>query len=236
MCLSALAAGVATSVAQSNVYSLNIVGYVNVPTPIQYSFQTSPLKVTTAVTNGANEIIPNAGERDGDQILVWNGVSWNTYVLSSGQPYGYENTAGNPIPAPILTSGLGYLYNNQQGTAGTITYVGEVRTGTNTLSIPSSPIQAVGSMIPFAGTPITNLQFDNSAGQLDGAEIQKVIRNEPGGSVGGYDVSVFSSGQTTGFETRAGAEKPAPTINAGEGFFFNNGLGTPVIWTQILNP
>jgi hypothetical protein len=31
LCTSAVAAGVATSMAQPNVYSLNVVGYVNVP-------------------------------------------------------------------------------------------------------------------------------------------------------------------------------------------------------------
>src|SRR5438270_9330702 len=62
LCMAALAAGVATSMAQ-NVYSLNIVGYANVPNPVGYTFKTAPFQVTTAVTNGANEILPaNTGQ------------------------------------------------------------------------------------------------------------------------------------------------------------------------------
>jgi hypothetical protein len=235
LCLSALAGGIATSVAQSNVYSLNIVGYVNSANPIQYSFQSSPLKVTTAVTNGGNEVISNAGEKDGDQILLWTGASWASYVLSSGQPYGYEDPGGNPIGAPILDSGLGFLYNNQQGVASVITYVGEVRTGTNTLTLRSSPIQAVGSMIPFAGGISSALQMTND-GSFDGSEVQTLIRNEPSGTVKGFAVSVFSSGQATGFEDRGGAMISEPTINAGQGFFFNNQSGAALTWKQILNP
>ncbi len=70
LCLSALAAGIATTVAQSNVYSLNIVGYVNVPVPSGYSLLANPLKA--GVTNGANEIMtPIDGDNHPDLEWCW---------------------------------------------------------------------------------------------------------------------------------------------------------------------
>src|SRR5882672_2501980 len=60
-----MAAGVATSLAQSNVYSLNVVGYVNVPTTGagNFNMMANPL-------NNANNGITNlfATAQDGDQI------------------------------------------------------------------------------------------------------------------------------------------------------------------------
>jgi hypothetical protein len=219
-----------------NVYSLNIVGYANVANPVQYSFMTTPFKVTTAVSNGANEIIINSGDKEGDQLLIWNGASWNTYVFNSTQPTGFENINGAAVGAPILDSGLGFLYNNQQGASNNITFVGEVRTGTNNITLRSSPIQAVGSPIPFAGGISTSLQMTNTAGAFDGSEIQTLVRNEPAGSVSGFAVSVFSSGQATGFENRNGTAIAEPQIKVGQGFFFNNQSGGSLTWKQILNP
>jgi hypothetical protein len=112
LCLSALAGGLATSVAQ-NVYSLNIVGYANVANPVQYSFMTTPFKVTTAVSNGANEIIINSGDKEGDQLLIWNGASWNTYVFNSTQPTGFENINGAAVGTH---SGLRSWFSLQQST------------------------------------------------------------------------------------------------------------------------
>jgi hypothetical protein len=236
LCLSALAGGIAVTQAQ-NVYSLNIVGYANVPNPAQYSFMTTPFKVTTAVSNGANEIIINSGDKEGDQILIWNGASWNTFVMNSAQPTGFEDANGNGVPAPILDSGLGFLYNNQQGVSNNITFVGDVRTGTNNITLRASPIQAVGSPIPFAGGVSSALQMNNATGVFDASEIQTLVRNEPAGTVSGFFVSVFNSGQAsgTGFENRNGVSLDQPQIKVGQGFFFNNQSGAPITWTQVLN-
>jgi len=183
LCAAALAAGVATSMAQSNVYSLNIVGYANVPNPGGYTFQTAPF--SNGATNGANEILPaNTGQYDGDALLLWQGTGYATYPLDSTSPTGFSdpNTAA-PIPAPILTGGLGYLYQNGVGVSNTLTYVGTVRTGTNVVHIPTQPFNALGSPIPFAGDVQTNLNLVNTAGRFDGDDLQILVR-APGSSLG----------------------------------------------------
>jgi hypothetical protein len=235
--MAALAAGVASSMAQSNVYSLNIVGYANVPNPVQYSFMSTPFLVTTAVTNGANEILPaNTGQYDGDQVLLWTGVSYRTYGLDSTSPTGFSDSGGTPIGAPILTSGLGFLYNNQSGASNNLTFVGQVRTGTNALPLRASPIQLVGSMLPLSGGVASSLGLTNTAAVLDGCEIQKIVRTASG-AVKGYSITVYDSSQTTGFSDRNGTPNlPEPQMGVGEGFFFNNQTGAGQTWTQILNP
>jgi len=229
--MAALAAGVATSMAQ-NVYSLNIVGYANVPNPVGYTFKTAPFRVTTAVTNGANEILPkNTGQYDGDTLLKWTGTGWFTYNLDSSSPTGFSDSGGNPSAAPILTSGLGWLYNNGAGFgSNNLTFVGEVRTGTNVVSISSQQYSALGSPVPFAGDAVSSLQMTNT-GQWDGDELLTMVGNGVG-----YITYAFDSSSGTGFSDAGGNPTPGPQIAVGQGFFFHNGLAAPTSWTQIFNP
>jgi hypothetical protein len=233
----ALAVSAAASMAQSNVYSLNIVGYANVPNPSGYTFQTAPFRVTTAVSNGANEILPaNTGQYDGDTLLIWSGHSWANYGLDSTSPTGFSDASANPIPAPILSPGLGYLYQNNSGISNNLTYVGEVRTGTNVVSLPYPPeFRAVGSPAPLAGGIISSLQFSNNAGALDGDSIQIMVRT-PTGLVKGFAINGFDSTSPTGFSDASANPIPEPQIPVGGGFFFDNANAVSTSWTQILNP
>ncbi len=238
VCAAALiAAGVATSMAQSNVFSLNIVGYANVPAPSGFTFQSNPLDVGT---NGANEVIPNSGQWDFSEIHQWTGVNYQVAVFDSSTDdttTGFIDRNGNPIPVPILNSGKGYLLN-RSGASNVVTYVGQVRTGTNVLTYPASAlVYAVGSPIPYSGGVSTALGFTNSAGNLDFCEVQQAIVNG-GGAVTGFKVSVFDSSTddtTTGFIDRNGNQVAEPLIKIGEGFFFNNASGGTRTWTQILS-
>lgn len=235
--MAALAAGALTAMAQSNVYSLNIVGYANVPNPSGYSFQTAPFRVPTAVTNGANEILPaNTGQYDGDQLIIWTGHGWASFYLDSTQPTGFSDSGGTGVPAPILSSGQGYAYYNASGVSNNLTYVGEVRTGTNTITIPASPeISTLGSPIPLSGGVSTALQLSNPGGALDGDAVELMVVNAQG-FVRGFSPAYFDSTQTTGFADSGGSPVPEPQIAVGQGFAFDNALAAPVTWTQILNP
>ena len=122
--LAALAAGAITSMAQSNVYSLNIVGYANVPARSGYNFHTTPFRVTTAQTNGANEILPqNTGQYDGDAILKWTGHGWASANLDSASPTGFSDSGGTPIPEPSIAVGQGFFFDNVNASPVTWTQV-----------------------------------------------------------------------------------------------------------------
>src|SRR6266404_4522987 len=130
--LAALAAGIATSMAQ-NVYSLNIVGYANVPAPVGYAFHSNPLDASPS--NLATNVIPNpdpaqdySGPWDGSQIQEWTGAGWK---VSSFDSVTTDTTTGSttkdgsaPVPTPLLSSGKGYLFFNANASSNNVTYVG----------------------------------------------------------------------------------------------------------------
>jgi len=251
LCMAALAAGVATSMAQ-NVYSLNIVGYANVQCDHGFHAYSNPFQV--GVSNGANEIFDNSGGVWNDsQIQEWTGAGYNVTAFSQDTTVtttGFANGAGSiQKPVPILGMGgppdlgsiagaaKGWLFNNVSA-SNNIVFVGTVRTGTNSAIIPNGGIKAVGSAIPYAG-PITSLGFTNT-GQLNDVQILEFVSATPtGGGAVGYNVTVWSQDTTvttTGFANGAGSvQKPEPQIRIGEGWLMHN-PGSPVTWTQILNP
>jgi len=248
--LAALAAGAATSMAQSNVYSLNIVGYVNKPTPSGYTFQSNPLDNGN---NSATVVIPNPnpgggglGPWDGSSIQEWTGTGFKVSLfdsLTDDTTTGFTNPNGVPVPAPILTSGKGYLINNGNA-SNNITYVGQVRgPGTNTqaFAVRVTPY-AIGSMLPLSGGVSTDLGFKNpnpgggGLGPLDGASVS-TLKVTGSGAAAGYRVALFDSltdDTTTGFTDPNGVPVPEPSISMAGGFFFVNQTPSTYTWTQIL--
>jgi hypothetical protein len=153
LCAAALAAGVVTSMAQSNVYSLNVVGYVNVPTTGGGNFNliANPL-------NNANNNISNlfAGfAQDGDQVYRWNSTIQD---LDATVPT-YSGPSATWTPNMVLKPGEGVFYLNA-GVNRTNTFVGEVIQGSYTNPIPfgavavlgSGSFNAYGSSIPLGGS------------------------------------------------------------------------------------
>src|SRR5207302_214086 len=113
----------------------------------------------------------NTGQYDGNSLLIWSGTGWRNNNLDSSSPTGFSDANGAPSAAPILSSGQGYLYYNGLGVSNNLTYVGQVRTGTNIVNISSQQYSALGSPVPFAGDVITSLQLSNTAARFDGDEI-----------------------------------------------------------------
>jgi hypothetical protein len=250
--MAALAAGVATSMAQ-NVYSLNIVGYANVQCDAGFHAYSNPFQV--GVSNGANEIFDNSGGVWNDsQIQEWTGAGYNVTAFSQDTTVtttGFANAAGSvqkpvpilgmggaPDPGSIAGAAKGWLFKNA-GPSNNIVFVGTVRTGTNSAVLPTGPIKAVGSAIPYAG-PITSLGFTNTGGVLNDVQVLEFVSATPtGGAAVGYNVTVWSTDTTvttTGFANAAGSvQKPEPQIRIGEGWLMKN-PSAPITWTQILNP
>jgi hypothetical protein len=219
-----LAAGVATSMAQSNVYSLNIVGYVNVTTPGSITAMSNPLRAGTAgAVDRADQVIPYA---DGNNIQLWTGVSWSLYAMDSLSGTGWVDGNGADVPLaslPVLGGGKGFLYGNNIGTP-TVTFVGEVRTGTNNVNIVGG-LNALGSPLPLAGkiqTGAPNLQVQ------DGDNVQFWTGTS-------WQFFGRDSLSGTGWVDGGGADTAEPSLTVGQGFFYGNNVG-PFNWQQILNP
>jgi len=243
-----LAAGLVSTMAQ--VYSLNIVGYANVPIPAGLTYMSNPLDNGA---NDANTLFPNpdptqdySGPYDACQIQEWTGTGWKSSLFDSvttDTTTGFTTPAGLPTPAPVLGAGKGFLFYNG-GTSNLVTFVGQVRTGTNTVSLPIVPTPySLGSPLPYSGGISTALLMSNPdpaqdySGPLDSANVQ--ILQLANGQSTGYKAYLFNSvttDTTTGFTTPAGLPAPEPQIPLGGGFIFVNSGTTAYNWVQVLNP
>ncbi len=137
-----LAAGVASSVAQ-NVYSLNVVGYVNKAfVGNGFTAAANPLNGTN---NSLNSIMAGSQVPDGTLVFLWDAAAQDfsatlpTYVASSG----------TWVPNATLDPGTGVFVFAP--VAFTNTFVGEVKQGQTTVPIPSN-FGLIASPPPLSGT------------------------------------------------------------------------------------
>jgi hypothetical protein len=220
LCAAAFAASVLSSMAQSNVYSQNIVGYYNVSLGGLTALCNSLNKGTPA--NRADQVLTYS---DGDNFQIWNGASWDVWTMDSASGTGWVNPAGGDAPLtslPVLSPGLGFFYGKNTAITN-ITFVGEVPTGTNTITLPVG-LTPHGSPIPYGGKVSTgpiNLLVQ------DGDNIQKW-------NGASWDVTTRDSASGTGWVDNSG-DVVEPSLNVGQGFFYGNNVGS-FTWTQILNP
>lgn len=233
----ALAASVISSEAQ--VYSQNIVGYVNKPLPLGYSSVAVPLNA--AGGNALTNTIPNNGALDGASLFIFNGVKFTTYTFDSTFPTGFGNdTDSVQAQPPVMDPGLGFYINNNTGVALTNTFVGTVAVnslpGTTTNTFAAGKTFA-GSILPISGGISSVMGFANTGGALDGTQVF-VPNISGGGAIQGYTTSTFDSGFGTGFGNATdSAQAPEPTIPVASGFIYDNNAGLgPVVWTQTLTP
>lgn len=139
----ALVAGVVSSNAQ--VYSANIVGYVNQPlTSGTLTLVCNPLDDGTNTANDVCASLPNKST-----IQLWNGTGFTAYSKTSS---GF--TLSGVQNNPALPVGLGFFVKSSGNF--TNTYVGNVipAPGGNSVtnSFPSGVLELVGSPLPVSGT------------------------------------------------------------------------------------
>jgi len=143
LCAAALAAGAATSMAQSNVYSLNVVGYYNVPVPAnQLVLVANQLNTTNNTIGSLLQGPPNA------QFYKYNG-GYTAYNFDD------VDLVWTPNGNATLNPGEGGFYKSP--TATTLTFVGEVLQGSLTNTLPINLLAIRSSMVPQAGKITTDL-------------------------------------------------------------------------------
>src|SRR5450756_1123449 len=153
----ALAASVITS--QAQVYSQNIVGYVNTPTPTSGAQYLIAVPFKVGVSNGANEVFGSTLP-DFSTLLTWSTVANNytLYYSDSTSPTLWDDSNFAPIGAPKLPVGQGFFLS-PNGVNITNTVVGAVaiNVGTsNVMSLPTTGAQyLVSPVVPYGGS-ITN--------------------------------------------------------------------------------
>lgn len=134
-----------------------------------------------------------------------------------------DNNGDAPLASlPVLGAGKGFFYGNNTARTN-ITFVGEVRTGTNVVAIPGG-LTPLGSPLPLGGlietgAPDLNVQDGDNVQFWTGTGWSAVTRDSLSG---------------TGWTGNSG-DVPEPSLTVGQGFFYGNNVG-PFNWTQILNP
>jgi len=193
LCLAALTAGVATSMAQSNVYSLNIVGYVTKTNPIGYRLVANPLNATN---NDVSSIFQNP------PALL-------TIFKRNSSGTGYDSSTYDPdIPGwsqPMLVPpGSGVWIANPGPGVYVNTFVGEVQLN-STNAVPAG-YSLKSSVIPQSGGIETALLYPR--GDLDTIFFFNGV---------GYDSFTYDP-DVPGWSP----SEPAPAVGQGF-WVFNNG-------------
>jgi hypothetical protein len=147
LCAAALAAGAVTSMAQSNVYSLNVVGYVN--KAFKNGFFVLVANPFNAATNDLATILVNPP--DNTQVYRWN---VGTQDLDGTVPT-YSASQSKWLPNQTVNPGEGFFVVG--GSDFTNTFVGDVPQGNLTNSVAGNGnFSAVAAVVPVGGS-ITNV-------------------------------------------------------------------------------
>jgi hypothetical protein len=168
--LTSLLVAASGAVASAQVYSQNIVGYVNLTIPRGFTMIANALNTTN---NTLRSIIPVAPP--GTQFYKYTGSG---YAISTMDEF--DLTWDNNI---TLNPGEGGFIRNNDTASFTVTLVGEALTGTTTNSIPAGFSQR-SSITPVA----TALREGGVPGE-PGDQAYKFTNNGSGG--GGYTISTF---------------------------------------------
>jgi hypothetical protein len=188
----------------AQVFSANIVGYYNRTVPAnQLALLANQLKGTN--TNIGAVL---SGAREGDNIFTWTGSSWavNTYV----EGFGWD-------PDPVVAPGTGFFFKNNSASQVTLTFVGEVPTGSLTNNLPPG-LSLKGTVVPQGGDIST-------VHSLQGNDGDRVFRWTGTGW----------SGQSPTYIEGFGWD-PETSVVVGEGFFYRNTGATAKSWVRTFNP
>jgi hypothetical protein len=131
----ALAAGLASSMAQSNVYSVNIVGYINVPLAANTEYL-----LANPLDNGTNDL-----------ISIDNGALPNKTVVNTFNGTGFtaaNKTKGTWNIDPAIGPGVGFFVTPAGAT--TLTFIGQAPVSNNYVLGTAEVL--VGPLLPIAGT------------------------------------------------------------------------------------
>ena len=254
--LIAAAAFAATVIStEAQVYSQNIVGYVNATVGSGFNNVATPLDISSG--NSLTNVFPNPvnastgyGPIDFTTVYVWNGAGYSVYTIDSYWSTGVGNSADNAqVTGPTLNPGTVYYFNNNTGTAFTNTVVGTVHvdgagSSSNVVGVTTNTLgtgyQFVSSKLSIGGGLSSVLQLSNPVnpstgyGPLDFTTVYIPNINASGVFLG-YNVVTFDSYWTTGFGNSAdNAQVAEPQIPVGQGFIFNNNTGAAVKWIQSL--
>lgn len=210
-------ASAASSMAQA-VYSVNVVGYINLTMRPGFNLVANQLKASP--NNALNNVFP-AVPADAQVLKFVN----NDYTIDLFDGSGWvDYTTGLPS-ATTVSPGEGLFFYNPDPANANVTLVGEVTTGNNlTVGIPSG-FSLLSSIVPQQ-IALSAANGFNAAGDFQYITFNAATQN--------YDVaSLFDGTDWLNYETGLPVSVPTPSV--GQGFFIFN-PDVPVSWTRSFNP
>lgn len=223
LCLAALiAAGAATSMAQSNVYSLNVVGYVNVTLANGDVLIANPLDAgDNSVSNLFSGLNATSGNNNGYTVFSWTGANFAPNQLDV-----FGGGWGNP--AQQFPPGVGMFVFNGTGNPITNTFVGNVLQGSLTNLLPAGD-SLLGSKVPIS---TNTLQLGLIPSMKD------TIFMWNGGNFVPVNFDEFGGGWLDPGDSVVGPVSAAngPVLHIAQGlFYFNSGNNNPAAPTWVIN-
>jgi hypothetical protein len=196
-----------------NVYSLNVVGYVNVTLPPQqFTCLANPLDASLGGTVANGNDITNLfqGANGGDSVSIWipSAIDYSTTIPS------YSTRTKTWSANHALPPGQALLYFNKGAAAEVITFTGQVPQGTyNVGTLPGSAFSMLGSPVPIGGDPTNSTTVLGLA--PSGSD---TIAEFNGAAVDWTSTIIWSS------RTKSWGGTAVTNIRPGQGFlYFNHG-------------
>ena len=209
-------AGAATSMAQA-VYSVNVVGYINLTMKPGFNLVANQLKASP--NNGLNSVLPNANLASA--VYKFSNATGN-FTIDYSDGSAWFTPEGVPTTTTV-SPGEGFFFFNPDSTDAGVTLVGEVTTGNNLqVSLPTG-FSLVSSVVP------QDIALTAANGFPQSVASQYMPYNTTAGAFDTY----FNDG--TGWFTAEGAPIDA-TVRVGQGFFYFNAGGASENWTRSFNP
>jgi len=232
----ALAASVATSMA-ANVYSVNVVGYVNLTVYPGFNMLANQLDVDGVDTVGTvlNGGTPTSGF-DGLELLKFSNNNysfdvWADNVNDVGFIGWYDNISDNPSTNTI-PPGTGFFLFNPYTSNCTVTIAGSVLQGTNTTTMRPG-FTLAGVQVPQAIT--LDRTATNNFPAIEGMEYLVFTNTGHGGgyAVGDTYADNVNDVGFIGWYDNITNNQVFPTPAVGQGFFMFNPTLTPTNWTRF---
>jgi hypothetical protein len=194
----------------TNVYSLNVVGYVTATIPANsYSIVACPL--VASPDNTLNTLLPNATGTYA-KVKVYAFSPATSYTIEQGSKTGWSLGGTNTI-----NPGQAVFIFNPNSTALTLTFVGSVASGAQANVMVPNSYNLVSSIVPMSGDLVTN-------------SISLLTNASPKDKIYVYDPV---AGYTTYLNGKSAWGPSNPNIpNVAEGFFYENNSATALTWNE----
>jgi hypothetical protein len=216
----------AAVMAQTNVYSLNAVGYVNVTLLPGFNMIADQLQGTN---NTIGVLINDAsGQFDNFQVYKWTGSGFQLDTANSNIATNANNWEQNGTIT--LNPGEAAWVKNPNKTNVTITFVGTVPQGTLNVNLTGNgAFSMVSSIVPQAGDLASNLNMTN----FNSGDTMYVFNpTNQQYQVFNYNVNTGNSGYQGNFTANTGD----PQLQVGQGFWYKTATGAPLTtWSRTFS-